>query len=120
MKLCQKSAFDIDFSTLNSNDFVYVDPPYFNSLGNYNDGKRGFEGWTTTHENNLYELLNKLTLNNIKWAMSNNLKDNNNLKKFVETNNCTIHHIDHSYSNCNYHKKNRSVNDDVEVLITNY
>lgn len=120
IEVISKSAFNMDFSILGNNDFIYLDPPYINSLGNYNDGKRGFEGWTTIHENNLHELLNELTLNNIKWAMSNNLKKNDNLKKFIITNNYTIHYIEHSYSNCNYHKKDRSVNDDVEVLITNY
>ena len=120
IEIMSKSAFDIDFSNLNSNDFVYVDPPYFNSLGNYNDGKRGFEGWTMTHENRLHKLLNELTLNNIRWAMSNNLKDNDSLKKFAEINNYTIHYIDYNYSNCNYHKKNKGIKNDIEVLITNY
>jgi len=31
--------------TINDNDFVYLDPPYLITLGSYNDGKRGFNGW---------------------------------------------------------------------------
>ena len=44
-----KSFEDIDFSYFDENDLVYLDPPYYNSVGSYNDGKRGFEGWTKEH-----------------------------------------------------------------------
>ncbi len=37
---------NFDFSFLNNNDFVYCDPPYLITNGTYNDGKRGFKGWT--------------------------------------------------------------------------
>ena len=52
-----KNVFEFDFSDFDKNDMIYFDPPYFNSVGNYNDGKRGFEGWTSEHEQKLYELL---------------------------------------------------------------
>lgn len=39
-----KNFTDIDFSDFDENDLVYLDPPYYNSVGSYNDGKRGFEG----------------------------------------------------------------------------
>ncbi len=39
-----KDFRDIDYSDLNSDDFVYFDPPYLITTGNYNDGKRGFKG----------------------------------------------------------------------------
>ena len=45
-----KSFEDIDFSDFDENDLVYLDPPYYNSVGSYNDGKRGFEGWTKEHD----------------------------------------------------------------------
>ena len=41
--------YNVDFTNLNvtldSNDFVYCDPPYLITTGSYNDGKRGFKGW---------------------------------------------------------------------------
>lgn len=66
-----KNAFDFDFSDFDENDLIYFDPPYFNSVGNYNDGKRGFEGWTAKHERKLYELLDKLNEQGTRWALSN-------------------------------------------------
>ena len=37
---------NVDLSDFDHNDFVYVDCPYLISTANYNDGKRGFTGWT--------------------------------------------------------------------------
>ena len=44
-----------DFSLLTPNDFVYCDPPYLITTGTYNDGKRGFKGWTEKEEKQLLE-----------------------------------------------------------------
>ncbi len=49
---------DFDFTFLNSNDFVYCDPPYLITTGTYNDGKRGFKGWTDNEEKQLSPCLN--------------------------------------------------------------
>lgn len=38
-----RNFIDIDFSDFNEEDFVYFDAPYFNSIGSYNDGKRGLD-----------------------------------------------------------------------------
>lgn len=113
-----KNAFDFDFSDFDENDLIYFDPPYFNSVGNYNDGKRGFEGWTTEHERKLYDLLDKLDEQGTRWALSNNLKyDNEFLDVWKDKYN--IHCLSGDYLNCNYHKKDRETKD-IEVLITNY
>lgn len=113
-----KNAFDFDFSDFDENDLIYFDPPYFNSVGNYNDGKRGFEGWTAVHEKKLYELLDRLNEQETRWALSNNLKYNN---EFLDTwkDKYNIHYLSRDYLNCNYHKKDRETKD-IEVLITNY
>lgn len=113
-----KNAFDFDFSDFNENDLIYFDPPYFNSVGNYNDGRRGFEGWTAEHEKKLYELLDRLDEQETRWALSNNLKYNN---EFLDAwkNKYNIHYLSGDYLNCNYHKKDRETKD-IEVLITNY
>ena len=111
---------DIDFSDFDDNDLLYFDPPYYNSVGNYNDGKRGFEGWTAVHELKLLELLTKLNNQGTRFAVSNNLKyDNPYLKDWLEMNKyCTVHYLDGEHVNSNYHKLDRSK--DIEVLITNY
>lgn len=115
--ISKKSFYDFNFLTLGENDFVYCDPPYLNSTGNYNDGKRGFEGWTQEHEIKLLEILDELNDRNIKWALSNNLKyDNPILNEWKDKYN--IHYLNGDYSNCNYQKKDKS--SDIEVLITNY
>lgn len=113
-----KNAFDFDFSDFDENDLIYFDPPYFNSVGNYNDGKRGFEGWTAEHEKKLYELLDGLDEQGTRWTLSNNLKYNN---EFLDAwkDKYHIHYLSGDYLNCNYHKKDRETKD-IEVLITNY
>ena len=115
-----KSFENIDFSDFNENDLVYLDPPYYNSVGSYNDGKRGFEGWTKEHEIKLLELMIRLHKQGTRFALSNNLKyDNPYLREWLDDNDfCTIHYLKGDYVNCNYHKIDRSK--DVEVLITNY
>lgn len=119
IKCCKKSFTDFDYSILTEDDFVYCDPPYFNSVGNYNDGKRGFEGWTEYHEQELRNILNKLSTRNIKWMLSNNVACNDSLLLWARDNNYDIHYINNSYANSNYHKRDKQ-KEDIEVLITNY
>lgn len=115
--ISSKSFMDIDYSDFNENDLLYFDPPYFNSVGNYNDGKRGFEGLTEQHEKQLLELLDKLNEQGTRFALSNNLKyENPMLEKWKEK--YIVHFLKGDYVNCNYHKIDRSK--DCEVLITNY
>lgn len=111
------SFINIDYSDFTQFDLLYFDPPYFASVGNYNDGKRGFEGWTEDHENELLALLGNLNEQGTRWALSNNLKyDNPFLDKWKDKYN--IHYLNGDHVNCNYHKIDRSK--DIEVLITNY
>lgn len=115
--IMSKSFIDIDYSQFTDNDLLYFDPPYFSSVGNYNDGKRGFEGWTEMHEKKLLEILDDLNKQGARFALSNNLKyDNPILDKWKDKYN--IHYLNGDYVNCNYQKKDRSK--DIEVLITNY
>ena len=112
-----KSFIDIDYSAFGKSDLLYFDPPYYNSVGSYNDGKRGFEGWTETHEQILLELLDKLDKQGAKFALSNNLKyDNPILDQWKDK--YKTHYLNIDYANCNYHKIDKSK--DIEVLITNY
>lgn len=45
---------------VNEDTFIYADPPYRSTLGVYNDGKRGFEGWTIEHEQRLCAFLDNV------------------------------------------------------------
>lgn len=107
-------SFDkFNFSTLTKNDFVYCDPPCFNSVASYNEQA----GWTEKDEIKLLTILDQLNDKGIKFALSNNLKyDNPHLEKWKDKYN--INYLSINYSNCNYQKKDKSK--DIEVLITNY
>lgn len=107
-------------------DFVYLDPPYLITTASYNDGKRGFNGWTEKDECDLLELLDELNNKGITFALSNVLthkgKTNDILIKWCEDNEdkYIVHHLDHTYSNCNYHDKTGNGGKSDEVLICNY
>lgn len=108
-----KSFSDFDFSSLSSNDFVYCDPPYYNSIASYNE--QG--GWTEQNEKTCLTILNEIDRQKVKFALSNNLKyDNPILNEWKDKYN--VHYLNVDYSNCNYQKKDKSK--DFEVLITNY
>ena len=107
---------------LNENDFVYLDPPYLISTAAYNDGNRGFKMWMENDEKELLNYLDELNNKNVKWALSNVL-ENNGFKNdilFDWSQKYIIHHLNYTYNNCNYHRKNKGSNDSDEVLITNY
>lgn len=113
-----KSFREFDYSMLQPGDFVYVDPPYYNSVAGYNENG----GWTAEDEADLLHQLDLLTDAGIQWGLSNNLKlDNPYLKDWLCKNRgrYTVYYLNNRYSNCNYHKKDRNSND-IEVLVVNY
>lgn len=110
---------DYDFDSLKQGDFLYADPPYLSTCCSYNDGKRGFRGWSAKDEIKLYECLQYLSGRNVKWALSNNMAVNPLLESFVASEKLTVHEIHASYRNSNFYKKDRE-RKDCEVLITNY
>ena len=117
-----KNFKDINFNNLGNNDFVYCDPPYLVTTASYNENG----GWTEQDERDLLNLLDSLDNMGIKFALSNVLthkgKSNNILIEWCERNKnkYIVYHLNHTYSNCNYHDKtgNSGVSD--EVLICNY
>lgn len=72
------SFYSNDFTSLddliNKNTFVYCDPPYLITLGSYNDGKRGFNGWNESEEVRLLKYLEKLNKKGVKFMLSNVLE----------------------------------------------
>lgn len=108
--ILNKSFDELDYI----NDFFYYfDPPYILTDADY--GKY----W---NENNEKKLLNILSKNDFKFALSNVIeydgKTNDLLKEAVDNNNWNIIPIESDYSNSSYQKKRRIQNN--EVLITNY
>ena len=101
------------FESITPNDFVYVDPPYLITLGSYNDGKRGFNGWNEKEEKRLLDFLGRLNKKNIKFMLSNVIchkeKTNLILKNWIEENGFFVKEYD---------KKARG--DRKELIITNY
>lgn len=115
---------EFDYSTLTDNDFVYCDPPYLITTGSYNDGKRGFKGWTKKEEYELLEVLDNLNENKIKFALSNVIShkgsENIILNEWLNNNNYNLNYLNKNYSNSNYQTKVRDKNASIEVLVTNY
>lgn len=111
----------IDEKRLTKNDFLYFDPPYLISNAVYNE-KSSNNGWNITDEMDLYSILDELNSNGYRWGLSNVLENNNRINDILKNwikDDYNVYHLNVNYSNCNYHRKNKS-NDSDEVLITNF
>ncbi len=64
------TSFENLLERINPDTFVYADPPYRATLGVYNDGKRGFEGWTLEHEQKMCNFLDAVTERGSKFMLS--------------------------------------------------
>ena len=102
-----------------TNDFIYLDPPYLITTGSYNDGNRGFKHWTRTQESLLLDTLDQLNRKGVKFALSNVLthkgKVNDLLKIFSQ--NYRVIDLDNHYNNSCYNTKKTGSN---EILLVNY
>ena len=110
---------EFDTTGLGYDDMVYCDPPYLITTGSYNDGNRGFKDWKEAQETALYELLDRLHRQGVRFALSNVLTHKgvrNEIlldwcKRYIVT------HIENDYSNSSY---NTQRGESLEVLITNF
>lgn len=111
---------DFDFDMLGDDDFVYCDPPYLISGAVYQDGRRGFKGWNEQDEIDLYNILDNLNKEGLKFALSNMIESkervNTLLIKWAKKYN--IHYLKMNYAGSNYQRTAKGK--DTEVLITNY
>ena len=111
--------FDID--NFISNDFVYADPPYLITCATYNENG----GWNENDEIDLLNFLDEIKNKNIKFALSNvlysNGRENQFLTEWIKKNKniYKVIHLNKSYANSNYQKKDKISKSD-EVLIINY
>lgn len=92
----------------------YFDPPYFITNAEYNDGKRGLEGWDVESETKLLNFLSFIHNSGYKFMLSNVIehkgKIHHLLKEWIEVHNFNI--IEIGKIGIKYPR--------VEVLITNY
>ena len=114
-----KDFREVDLSLFPRDSFIYCDPPYLITLATYNE--RG--NWTEEDEKDLLNFLVNADELGLKFALSNVLKakdkENLILKEWININGFTVNSLNRSYSNSNYHRKNRkSISE--EVLVTNY
>lgn len=111
-----------DIGTLTKRDFIYADPPYLITRATYNEN----EGWNNTSEYALLNFLDSINSIGVRFALSNVLnssgKKNNILIDWLNAHSkdYTAIHLKHSYSNSSYHKINKNLDIDDEVLIINY
>lgn len=93
----------------------YFDPPYRETTATYNDGKRGFEGWTIEHERKLCSVIDSLTADNVKCLFSYVLQVdsfyNHDVEDWANNNGYRIIPVPQTQGR---------YNDRTEVLILNY
>lgn len=94
---------------------VYADPPYRSTLGVYNDGKRGFEGWTIHHEHNLCMFLDHIHELGSRFMLSYVLRVNDFYNEDV-----AIWATNNHYNIIDINIPQGRYNNRREVLITNY
>lgn len=114
----------LNYDKLDEHDFVYFDPPYLITTGTYNDGKRGFKGWSEIEEKQLLSTLSYLDNKGIKFALSNVLehkgKVNSLLFDWVKYNKYKVHDLNYNYNNSSYNTKIKDEFKTREVLVINY
>ena len=102
---------------LNKDCFVYIDPPYLQTIATYTEGS----AWNLDKEKDMYQWLDKLTEQGIKWALSNTVKYRGEENVVLQewSNKYNVHRLDFTYKNNNRWKKDNTL-ETIEVLITNY
>ena len=114
---------DFDYGVLKEGDFLYADPPYLITVGSYNDGKRGFKGWSAQDDQDLFKVLDQLAERNVFFAMSNVFEHkglkNEDLIHWQEEHGYHVKNMNYNYNNSNYQSQSKKY-DTMEVLITNY
>ncbi|MGY0271554.1 Dam family site-specific DNA-(adenine-N6)-methyltransferase, partial [Limosilactobacillus fermentum] len=74
IELINGSYANLKISKMNKNTVFYFDPPYNITKASYNDGKRGFGGWSDDDEIKLLNFLDLIDNNGQKFILSNVIK----------------------------------------------
>ena len=114
-----KDFREIDYTSLTQHSLVYLDPPYSIGIGVYQDGKRGFKGWSKQDDLDLFTLCDTLNEKHIPFAMSNLFSGKNMFnEELIEwSKKYTVYHLSTNYNHSN---RKISCNKDDEVLVVNY
>lgn len=107
--------FDKLLDKITPDTLVYADPPYRSTLGVYNDGKRGFEGWTISHEQSLCHFLDEINDRGSMFMLSYVLRVDDFYNADVAN-----WANDKRYNIINIATPQGRYNNRSEVLITNY
>ncbi len=103
IKMLNNNAFDVLKEIKeNKKQFIYLDPPYTNTMAVYNEQRAG-GGWSIEDDIKLFKELDRLNELGIKWAMSNVLENkgikNTHIEQWAIKNNYKIiEFIDKEYS----------------------
>ena len=107
--------FTQTLGVLKSGDFAYLDPPYMLTCGSYNDGKRGFGGWTRAHENALFSYMDALDAKGVLFLFSyvegSEKGENENLAHWLSQCRYKVVHVDSAQGRYGRRK---------EILVKNY
>jgi DNA adenine methylase Dam len=80
-----KDAFEILYNiTENKGQFIYLDPPYANTMAIYNES-RAFGGWGLDDDHKLFNELDRLDKLGVRWAMSNVLENKGIKNEHIES-----------------------------------
>lgn len=105
---------ELNLNSFNRETIFYFDPPYFITKAEYNDGKRGMEGWNAKKETKLLNYLFEIDKRGFLFMLSNVIYHNGNthhiLIEWVNTHGYNI--VEIGETGIKYPRK--------EVLITNY
>lgn len=111
-------ALDYKEISISDDAFVYIDPPYLATLASYNENG----GWNEIKERELLNFIDRLDARGIKFALSNVFENKGKSNELLVawSKKYRVHHLHHTYHNCNYQAKDKSKNSTQEVLIVNY
>lgn len=119
VKFMKKDFREISLDELSKDTFIYCDPPYLITNATYNENGM----WTDTDEKDLLAFLDEASEKGFSFALSNVLESKNKkntiLYHWVNHKGYYCNYLNKSYSNSNYHRKNKNSISE-EVLITNY
>lgn len=115
----QQDAFYILNNTnFEKDDFIYLDPPYSNTLAIYNE-KSTHGGWSIEDDYRLFNILEELHKKGIKWGLSNVFKNkghiNSHLIDWCDKNGWNVYHLNFTYISLGKGNANSD-----EVYICNY
>lgn len=93
----------------NRGSLFYFDPPYNGTTGVYNDGKRGFLGWSQHQESCMFEFLEKIDKSDALFILS-----------YIKTREIEEWAKAHNFNAISVNKPQGKYGDREEILITNY